>query len=1103
MTKRLFVLVPAAALVSLPMVANASDNWETHKPLDGETQRLLYDPPQSHFDAIQARGGGLDTTWFGGVDGSGVAVNGGTWDFEDGTLQGWTSFDITNMDLFFRRVVSADFDTDGSEGGALNEPDLDVTIDGGTLWIGAYAREAVDLSWRAGQGYTNGMGVNAQKTFNYGGSASVTMTFDYFVDSETGFDFTYIYTVVDGDRSEPLNTSLNPDEQGFGYSGDFQDFGAAIGTPDDPEHASIVIDVSDLPGAAGPFDVLINFDSDPLYSDGLDSLPFWLNSIYGPFGMDNFSIIGTGLSESDDFNVDEEGWIFFIDPAIGNLMKVANLDDLDPISDPCACPITLDPNNDYVLIAAIIDGSDDPHPKKHNENLISAPAYIGAGSGVEDRTDRLILYNCWADLPTENGVGFRQLFAFYPWTSPATGVTGWTVEHAGDGGYAFQATPACFTGLTNNSEFLPGDVDSIKVVFEIIGDCDDFGTDDCTGPGLTNHSPYFDDVRIGLAGLSVDAPAASLDNTYQDVYPQNGTSVATNATALAVAYYDNRRADNDKTNADMGDSVVVIGGTQPNTEVYLNFRVSPGPGMDQSGFDAYMTGKGLASNSWLAPSFAKARMDTAETQASGVVPGSYSTYFHPNGQEDIANNKIIPDGFLTPGTGVEYFFSTNFTPTPAEQNIIPDTTGGFFLEFEVLPGYETFLVEGSPVDLAPCFLYVDAYNAGAQAVVEEWGLTPYLGTLIDTDGIPQDAWDRYDYSAAGSNVPAPLARESSGNNGMTQFQSMVYTHVLYNTGTNRTEGLRNGDAALLANLLTNDDFSRWDVPKGLWLSGNGMATILDNPNRPSAGNLLSNFARAAAQDNGTPYHELSGDSSFCVRLDPASGRDFPAGADSYASLRGNGCPNLLEFQILDALTGGDGEGLGNQIYVDQDGSAGGGTASFASVSNDQYGSPANYGVVIDAYSLHYLRATSDGWTGEDCDTFLTAVTDRTTDVLGWMGMPTGGAAYKSTDDLVVGVPGTPGAAGRSVLYQNTPNPFNPKTTVRYDLGGNAHVKLAIFDVSGRLVRTLVDDAQVAGSYDMVWDGISDAGTKVSSGVYWARLSTSTGFKASTKMVVLK
>lgn len=73
------------------------------------------------------------------------------------------------------------------------------------------------------------------------------------------------------------------------------------------------------------------------------------------------------------------------------------------------------------------------------------------------------------------------------------------------------------------------------------------------------------------------------------------------------------------------------------------------------------------------------------------------------------------------------------------------------------------------------------------------------------------------------------------------------------------------------------------------------------------------------------------------------------------------------------------------------------------------------------------------------------------------------------------------------LHPNRPNPFNPRTTLRYDLPGAGPVRLAIYDVSGRLVRILVEGERSAGSHEAIWDG-RDAGNRAApSGSYLARL----------------
>lgn len=75
------------------------------------------------------------------------------------------------------------------------------------------------------------------------------------------------------------------------------------------------------------------------------------------------------------------------------------------------------------------------------------------------------------------------------------------------------------------------------------------------------------------------------------------------------------------------------------------------------------------------------------------------------------------------------------------------------------------------------------------------------------------------------------------------------------------------------------------------------------------------------------------------------------------------------------------------------------------------------------------------------------------------------------------------------LGPNYPNPFNPSTTIKYDLPVRADVKLQVFDIQGRLVTTLVDGPQSAGSFVVKWEGVNDAGSKMPSGVYLVRMTT--------------
>jgi len=88
------------------------------------------------------------------------------------------------------------------------------------------------------------------------------------------------------------------------------------------------------------------------------------------------------------------------------------------------------------------------------------------------------------------------------------------------------------------------------------------------------------------------------------------------------------------------------------------------------------------------------------------------------------------------------------------------------------------------------------------------------------------------------------------------------------------------------------------------------------------------------------------------------------------------------------------------------------------------------------------------------------------------------------------------------LSQNYPNPFNPTTTIDYSIPKSGNVEIAIFNIAGQKVRTLVSQKQDAGFYKVVWDGHNDTGESVASGLYFYRL-VSGSFSNIEKMTLVK
>jgi hypothetical protein len=93
------------------------------------------------------------------------------------------------------------------------------------------------------------------------------------------------------------------------------------------------------------------------------------------------------------------------------------------------------------------------------------------------------------------------------------------------------------------------------------------------------------------------------------------------------------------------------------------------------------------------------------------------------------------------------------------------------------------------------------------------------------------------------------------------------------------------------------------------------------------------------------------------------------------------------------------------------------------------------------------------------------------------------------------------------MCQNIPNPFRGMSNVKYQIPNRAEVVLQVYDVSGRMVRTLVDRVEEPGYKSVVWNGKDNSGRTVGSGVYWYRLETNSvehgrRFEATRKMIFL-
>ena len=95
-----------------------------------------------------------------------------------------------------------------------------------------------------------------------------------------------------------------------------------------------------------------------------------------------------------------------------------------------------------------------------------------------------------------------------------------------------------------------------------------------------------------------------------------------------------------------------------------------------------------------------------------------------------------------------------------------------------------------------------------------------------------------------------------------------------------------------------------------------------------------------------------------------------------------------------------------------------------------------------------------------------------------------------------------GIPSKYLLHQNFPNPFNPKTAIRYELPKLSDVELHIYDIRGRLIKSWRIEEQTAGGYLLFWDGDNEAGKQIATGVYFAHFQSG-DFSQMIKMLYLK
>jgi hypothetical protein len=774
----------------------------------------------------------------------------------------------------------------------------------GQIWVGAQQDEADTECWTCDAGSSCSLGYRNDlcqrmdsPMIAYAPGEPVTVSFAYFSDCEGGvFDYTEVQLVAVDEMLQELATlSLTS-------------IGGRLGSPQEPDSCVVTATAEEIPPATMFVKVRFRFTSDGGWSDE-DGL---FCSTYGPFAADNVGVAFGGVEVAwFDFDSGPQGWegSDCSPEPVGEFVAVHPLSYYE-ILDPCGCGL-----EGNVLTFHDEAGS---HPPGMSSMAMS-PVVDRTAYPAPEYNVVLATFDVYEYLLYSNGVLWRPGWFYYPWECPASGYTGWS-PRVGQSVWYTSDQAMCLSFVSSaTEEGVPAEADYYRFCIEVRNCCDIFGL---AGP-LRNETLLFDNIRVGLTHAPY-APIISIADgcRFQDGFSQGGLLDPSDPGRSDV-WLDRDYGPG----ITLGDSLVVEGPevSPAPWEVRLWFRVArKGPGIDTGAFEAW---KARFSGD-PETEFVSAVMDTVEMV--WPVPNQRCSYFDetdpgfdPAHPELSDGNEILPDGLFTPGTKIEYFLTARYVEGP-ESYYLPDTAGGRFLEFEILPSMR---FDGQGPDIVwPCLLYVDAYNRGAQRFIQ-----PALESLPwDVPGPGPDA-DRYDMLGIGSNYSgSSFAR--NGNNGATLQQLLGYRALLLNTG-NFTTGIGEAERAALMDWLV--------TTAGPWRQG----LIL---NGEAVSSLVPDFAGVTCR----PYWEegcpagTPADLSPCVQIIDAGGA-YPPELDYWGW--GTWCGDwgiTPDFSVLFPL----GNGIGNRSYFDYDFSGPKGIVDYAQVLVDNSGGDANYRVVVDGYS---------------------------------------------------------------------------------------------------------------------------------------------------------
>jgi hypothetical protein len=974
------------------------------------------------------------------------------YDFEGPSWQGWTKEDYTaQVDLWWHIT---NFDGDPDPMGGKYFP-IEGTY---SMWCGTPGGDDNYLcGWAAAPGYGNNWDQSLV-------SDEITLT------ESVSLDFTMVHHVEGGGY----------DEVYVEYQNDLDEWVVAntygSGSCDTVYYDAMVVDTSTI--TTGNTKLRFHFVSDGAWSDedGLlntsgacivDSITIYVDGAQHDF--ENFETGTQGQTAIGKWTGEAFAGYVADHPTYNGPALRTGMTEADPCTSNFGAQVEFFEGNTELADQTIYSGLY-VTPRCLNGNGTEAPCqadgiispeidmtkYSTAFDNVQDGTipsgelsglgGVLFRFEVYRDLPLDNLV-------FYTWS--VRNVIDGCPQSWQDRGYVYYGPDQdyLFTGDVVSDLVVHPD-STLQLTFGVQDMCAVWGGYYGT---CTNHSPtpWIDDVKVQRFKTSGPQWTFRGLDIFNDTFPFQ--SATTLDTCRADAANDITTTDN-TTEILRGDSAVIevtspiagALGTDPTyggAAVYIHVKATdPQDGTSIAG--PSLVG---ANDTWMKyitddGTWTKLRGDTArlgEIGSRGIAVDNYM--FDLN------------DSLLTKGYIIEYYFSavdangaSGTLPTNADE-------GGSF-EFMCLP-----------LDDEVDVLFVDDFDGRGS-----W------------DGLVQDYWDptfrhvmsgeepeRYDVNSPSSMVGNGLQSCVNADKLGDYYHTIIWDSGDLSSGTIGCNGQEEtNDVLVLENWFT--DVFNHDHKVNLLVMGERLMTDLTFE---GAVNFQTNVL--GAELDRSNYYDCTGGflggGVIYPRLIAVAGGCMD-GLETFCI--DGGCPVIQKFDMLSLLGETSSYALEYETGCESE-------TKYAAICNDDTTlNGQNARAITCAFSMMQVR---------DCEGDGALVRNEFFKKV--QNFFLNGVNLDITDDDT-------GPKYVTKLAQNYPNPFNPSTEIKFSLRNKSKVTLRVYDVSGRLVNTLVDGVLGEGKHSVNWNGINSNGANVASGVYFYRMDTK-DYTESKKMILLR